>query len=316
MAIPIESVRETEALPEEREVELGPSERKELVEKKATCPFLGSAIAAEKRPKLPVRNHPENPLASIQDVILLGNTGGGDLGKVLGFFARGNHGKMRDPEGHLEARVPSGLFSLDLPGSQGSHHGHSGILQGDPTQLDSGRFSDADFQRLAGMSHGGFIKRSDIVHFIVGNFKHDPDAQSFPLEKWAREAVDLSIAALRQLGGHNPVEDREIEQSAASIVGGNHLLASAGEFGLLLAFLHNSPNTRHDRDPAFSMDEIAMMFRDKKLPEGWEEWEKTARDWILHTFSLAGHAVIELTRTSKNSLVELARMAILEAILG
>jgi len=118
-----------ETTPEAREVDLSPSERAELVTKKATCPFLGSAIATQ---QLPVRNHPQNPLASVQDVIDLGNTGGGDLGKVLGFFASGNHGRMRSgPAGTLlDTQVPAGLFSLDLPGSQGSHAGHSGILQG------------------------------------------------------------------------------------------------------------------------------------------------------------------------------------------
>lgn len=295
----------------------GDSKLDTLVEKKATCPFLGSAIATG---KLPIRDQPPNFLASVQDVIELGNTGKGDLGKVLGFFARGNHGKMRGPAGApvLDTPVPPGLFSLDLPGSQGSHHGHSGILQGDPTQLDSGRFSPEDFKRLEGMSPNRFIKRSDIARFIAGNFKQDPHAASLPLRKWAQEAVDLSIAALRRLDSQTPVEDQEIEQSFASILGGNHLLASSGEFGLLLAFLHGSPNTRHDQDPVFSMDEITMMFRDKKLPEGWEEWEKTARNWILHTFKLASRAVIELVRMEilENSVVERTKMRILEIFDG
>ena len=34
--------------------------------------------------------------------------------------------------------VPQGTFSLDFPGSQGSHPGHSGILQGNPHAIDSG----------------------------------------------------------------------------------------------------------------------------------------------------------------------------------
>ena len=264
-------------------VELTPLEREDLVTKRATCPFLGSAIATG---ELAVRNEPGNPLASVQDVVELGNTGGGDLGKVLGFFAEGNHGKMRGPTGALDTPVPQDLFSLDLPGSQGSHAGHSGILQGDPRQLDSGRFSASDFQRLAEMSRDGFIKRSDIARFIADNVRRDPRSESFPVATWAREAADL-------LG---KPDEAEVLQSLARIAGSNHLLGSAGEFGLLLAFLHNSPRTRHAKDPAFSMDEITGMFRDKKLPADWRSWKKTAKDLVVHTHALARGAVVAFVR--------------------
>jgi hypothetical protein len=75
-------------------------------------------------------------LASIEDVRRLGNSGGGDLGDLLVRFASGNHAFMRGEDGKLNKKVPIGLFSLELPGSQGSHPGHSGILQGDPEKLD------------------------------------------------------------------------------------------------------------------------------------------------------------------------------------
>lgn len=289
-----QSVEKSVEPPETREVQLGVLERDELVTKKATCPFLGSAIATQ---RLPVRNEAGNPLASIQDVVMLGNKGGGDLGMVLGFFAKGNHGKMRGPTGELDTPVPSGLFSLDLPGSQGSHAGHSGILQDDPNQLDSGRFSNANFERLVDRSQ--FIKRSDIARFIAENITLDPNSESLPLKKWAKEVADLSTLAFKRLGDRNQDNsmENEIQQSIASIAGGNHLMASAGEFGLLLAFLHNSPRTRHDdNDPAFSITDITAMFKDKKFPEGWEEWEKTSRDWVLHTFKLACGAVAELVK--------------------
>ena len=95
-----------------------------------------------------MRNDPSKPLASIDDVRKLGNTGGGDLGEVLKVFAQGNHAFMPGPTGQMNVPVPNGQFSPDFPGSQGSHPGHSGILQGDPKQLNSGRFSEADFDRL------------------------------------------------------------------------------------------------------------------------------------------------------------------------
>lgn len=55
-------------------IELSNDEISELVEKKVTCPFIGSAVA---QGKLLVRNGASNPLASLEDVRKLGNTGGG-----------------------------------------------------------------------------------------------------------------------------------------------------------------------------------------------------------------------------------------------
>jgi hypothetical protein len=282
----------TETPPEAREVELTPLERDDLVTKKVTCPFLGSAITTQ---ELPVRNSLVIPLASVQDVVDLGNAGGGNLGEVLQRFARGNHSKMPGSD----TLVPPGLFSLDLPGSQGSHPGHSGILQGDPKQLDSGRFSPADLDRLEAMSHDGFIKRSDIAHFIVENINRDPNSRLFPIAKWIEDAVHLSTAVFQRLGqnAQGNTVDVQILQSITSIAGSNHLVGSAGEFGLLLAFLHNSPRTRHENeDPAFSMAEISAMFKDKEFPADWKTWKKTARDWVLHTSKLAGSAVLDLIR--------------------
>src|SRR6185295_8733605 len=119
--------------------------------------------------QLPVRNDKQNPLAAIEDVRALGNTGGGDLGEVLVLFANGNHSRMRDASGRLNAPVPDELFSLEFPGSQGSHPGHSGILQGDPKVLDSGRLNDEKLTRLRTRQKNGLIKRSDVAKFIAEN---------------------------------------------------------------------------------------------------------------------------------------------------
>src|SRR5262249_6263970 len=143
---------------------LNNDERASLVEKKATCPFVGSVVAQS---DLAVRNEAGNPLASIEDIRTLGNSGGGDLGDLLVIFASGNHALMPGSPGKLDAPAPGNLFSLELPGSQGSHPGHSGILQGDPHQLDSGRFSQADFDRLLSHAKEGVIKRSDVGRFIA-----------------------------------------------------------------------------------------------------------------------------------------------------
>src|SRR5688500_6849182 len=110
-------------------VELSAAEKALRIEKKVTCPVLAGAI---NEGRSPVRHDVHEPLASIEDVRMLGNTGRGDLGEVLEFFASGNHAFMRGDSGKLNKPVPAGLFSLELPGSQGSHPGHSGILLGDP----------------------------------------------------------------------------------------------------------------------------------------------------------------------------------------
>lgn len=95
-------------------VELNGDEKALLVERKATCPFIGSAVAEG---DLPVRNAAHAPLASIEDVRKLGNSGGGDLGDLLVLFASGNHAFMQGDAGKLDKPVPAGLFYLEFPGS-------------------------------------------------------------------------------------------------------------------------------------------------------------------------------------------------------
>src|SRR4051812_45373661 len=72
-----------------------------IVKKKATCPFIGTAIATG---NLPVRGNAQNPTASIDDVVKLGNTGGGDLGNLLKLFAEGNHAFVKGASGQLDAK--------------------------------------------------------------------------------------------------------------------------------------------------------------------------------------------------------------------
>jgi hypothetical protein len=162
--------------------------RDHMVRTKITCPFLGSAVHQN---LLAVQGDASNPLASIEDVRRLGNSGGGDLGDVLVMFALGNHAFMRGDAGKLNKKVPNGLFSLELPGSQGSHPGHSGILQGDPETLDSGRVSEVDFARLARRAKDGFIKRSDVGRFIAENLLKDPKSKVFALNVAELLARDL-----------------------------------------------------------------------------------------------------------------------------
>lgn len=275
-------------------VELSDGEKNLVVEKKATCPFIGSAIA---QGDLAVRNEARDPLASIEDVRLLGNSGGGDLGDFLVMFAAGNHAFMRGESGKLDKPAPDGLFSLEFPGSQGSHPGHSGILQGDPETLDSGRLSEADFNRLLSRARDGAIKRSDVGRFIAENLIKDPRSKVADLntaELLAGDVVNLvetaGSALVNKLFGSGKKEattHRDVEEKLTKLGGENNLVGSAGEFGLLFAFVANRPGARKvDGEPAVEVQDLKTMFLDKRLPVGWETWKKNRVDWVKNTTGL------------------------------
>ncbi len=272
-------------------VELSGDQKALLVERKATCPFIGSAVAMG---QLPVRNNAHDPLASIEDVRRLGNTGGGDLGDLLALFASGNHAFMQGESGKLDRSVPGGLFSLEFPGSRGSHPGHSGILQGDPEIPGSGRFSEADFARLTGREKGGWIKRSDIGRFIAESLLKDPKSKVLGKETAALLASDLrdlvettGSALMGKLFGPNEAASttrRDIEEKLTKLLGEDNLVGSAGEFGLLFAFLANKPGAKEiEGEPAVAIEDLKAMFVDKCLPGGWEAWRKSRVDWVRNT---------------------------------
>jgi hypothetical protein len=272
-------------------VELSGIENALLVERKATCPFIGSAVS---QGRLPVRNDAKDPLASVEDVRRLGNTGGGDLGDLLVLFASGNHGFMLGDSGRLDREVPSGLFSLEFPGSQGSHPGHSGILEGDPKVPGSGRLSKADFARLTSRAKNGWIKRSDIGRFIAENLRRDPKSKVFGKNTAALLAGDLVefvettgsalIGKLFGAGKDPGTSYRDVEEKLTKLLGEDNLVGSAGEFGLLFAFLANKPGAKEvEGEPAVAVQDLEAMFVDKHLPEGWETWKKSRMDWVTNT---------------------------------
>ena len=278
--------------------------RGELVRTKATCPFLGSAIASG---DLAVRNDANHPLASVEDVRKLGNSGGGDLGDLLAVFAQGNHAFMRGATGRLDHAAPAGLFSLELPGSQGSHPGHSGILQGDPAVLGSGRFSEADFHRLLSRAADGLIKRSDVGRFIAENLVRDPASKVFGLRVVALLARDLAEfviqtgpALMERLTGSKESAEaahRELLEKFTKLTGEDNLVGSAGEFGLLFAFLAHQPGAQKvDGEPAVSVADLRAMFVDKRFPAGWDSWTKTKLDWVTNTTGLLVSAGKEYLR--------------------
>ncbi len=282
---------------------LDPETRTRVIEIKITCPFLGSAANQE---RLTILGEAGNPLASIEDVRKLGNTGGGDLGDLLVLFAQGNHAFMRNGSGVLDTPVPPGLFSLELPGSQGSHPGHSGILQGDPTKLDSGRLSAEDFARLAALAKGGLLKRSDLGRFIAENLKRDAASKvsGASVAKLLMEdlgellgAADAVLMRLLQSDGAT-AQVRTLEEKLTKLMGEDNLIGSSGEFGLLFTFLGRSPRAGVlDGEPALSFQDVRTMFLDKCLPEAWETWTKTRADWIMHTALLVASAAREFQKS-------------------
>jgi hypothetical protein len=284
-----------------RLAELSSDEKALLVEMKATCPFIGSVVA---QGKLPVRNDAKDPLASIEDVRRLGNTGGGDLGDLLMLFASGNHALMRSDSGKLDKSVPNGLFSLEFSGSQGSHAGHSGILQGNPETPGSGRLSAADFAGLTSRAKDGWIKRSDVGCFIAENLIKDPKSKVFGKNTVALLGSDLfefaetaGSALMSKLFGSSEnatAAHRYTEEKLTKLLGEDNLVGSAGEFGLLFAFLANKPGAKDVAgEPAVAVQDLKAMFVDKRLPDGWETWKKSRIDWVRNTTGLMVSAAKE-----------------------
>jgi hypothetical protein len=278
-----------------------------IVETKVTCPFLGSVVNQE---FLISRGIANNPLAAIEDVRQLGNKGGGDLGDLLVLFAAGNHALMRgDRSGVLDEPVPAGLFSLELPGSQGSHPGHSGILQGDPAQLDSGRFSNEDFARLVSFARNHFLKRSDVGRYIAENLRRDANSKvtgdsvaellAHDLGAFVEALAPALISRFLHSVEHAEKAHRALEQKLCKLLGEDNLVGSAGEFGLLFAFLAPGPDTKEvEGEPALFIDHVETMFVHKQLPNGWEKWKKSRADWAVHTTWLLLSADKEYRRLS------------------
>jgi hypothetical protein len=285
-------------------VNLSEDERTLVVHKKATCPFIGAAVA---QGNLKVRNEAKNPLASVEDVRTLGNTGGGHLGEVLLLFANGNHALMRDELGRLEKSVPDGLFSLEFPGSQGSHAGHSGILQEHPKTLDSGRLDHENFARLISRAQNGLIKRSDVGRFIAENVLRDQNSTVFSEDTTAEFKRDfrslMKAITLAAVGLFDEdTNHRDVQEKFTRLTGRDNLIGSAGEFGLLFAFFANKPGAEElDGEPALAVEDLRLMFVDKRLPAGWETWKKSRIDWVKNTTALFESAREEYKRLKQTA---------------
>jgi hypothetical protein len=279
-------------MPLDSEIPFDQSDFEEMVEKRVTCPFVGNAVLGR---RLPVLNTVANPLARIDDVRRLGNTGGGDLGDVLALFASGNHAFMHGPVDQLNQPVPGGLFCLDFPGSQGSHPGHSGILQTNPHQPGSGQFSQPNFDRLRTRADKGFLTRSDIADFIADNLHRDPESKVFApavFQDLARdfghflESAGSTLLAELRAPRRLSEKPRILEEKLTKFTGEDNLVGSCGEFGLLFALLANRPGGMVNGETVLLWGDLESIFVKKQLPVGWDTWKKTRIDWLINSTEL------------------------------
>ena len=272
--------------PHTNPVSLTQEERTEITHKMVTCPFVGAAVATG---QLRVLNSAQNPLADIEEMAQLGDTGGGNLGtRTLKLFARGNHSRWLVPVDSSDDLVPAGTFSLLFGGSQGAHAGHSGILLGNPTEVGQGRFDQAAFDRLAGHADSsGRLSIDAVGDFIAENLKRDPDAQVLPFLKLIRDTGRLLNELKDVVLRGDDAEKTEAFEAFTKLLGEDHLAGSAGEWGLLFAFLKNSPNSE---DGDIALSDVATMFVDKQFPDGWETWPKQTLTWITTVLRLVKDA--------------------------
>lgn len=52
-----------------------------------------------------------------------------------------------------------------------------------------------------------------------------------------------------------------------------------------------------DGEPALFLEDLRLIFVDKRFPEGWESWKRTRRHWLTNSTALmvsAGRAYLAL----------------------
>lgn len=271
------------------ELKLTATQRDTMVKKAATCPFMHTAV---KSGQVRIRGSLDQPLGDTGDVVHLGNAGGGDLGKVLAFFAHTNHNRMVGPNGVTDTPVPDNTFGIWFPGSQGAHPGHSGILMGDPADVKSGAFSPDRLARLtsdyATLYPDGkrYISREQLGAFIADNVANDPDSRGFNLDgikSVSSQLVDLATRAA--------ANDPNVLQDALHLlVTSNDLVNSSGEFALLITrFADGTDAAGH---PIISTAAVESLFRDGVFPPGWDQHPALAADWVWNTISIAKSAIL------------------------
>ncbi len=242
---------------------------------KATCPFIGSVV---KSGMLRVSGSVANPFARVADIRQIGNLPSDQgFGQLLEMFAIGNHG------------AGNGQFSLNFPFSQGSHAGDSNILQ---RNLNRPSFDQSAFFAFSSYSRGkGFLTPADVGKFIALNVKSDRAARTVGRGTITTAAADL----VRLLRSALFARDRNKAISDFTrLLAVDNIAGSAGEFALMFS-LFNNRNDGRQRGVIY-VDEMQAMFRDKRIPRGWESWLKKRNDWLLFTLRLSLAAYAEYAK--------------------
>ena len=270
------------------ELDVTPAQRDTLVVKAATCPFMRSAVKAG---TVRIRGSFEQPLGDTSDVIHLGNAGGGDLGKVLKFFADINHNRLNGPGGFTTEAVPENTFAIWFPGSRGAHPGHSGILMGDPGDVASGAFTPDRLARLTSeystlYSDGKrYISRDQIGAFIADNVAADPASRGFNLD-----GIKSLSSQVEELASRVVANDPNVLQDVLHLlVTSNDLVNSCGEFSLL--FTRFADGSDQDGNPLISTTAVESLFRDGVFPAGWDQHPATAHEWMGNTLAILKSAI-------------------------
>lgn len=173
---------------------------------------------------------------------------------------------------------------------------------GDWRKVNTGAFNNVKFQQfISAATSTGTINNIDIGNFIAANLIADPQSKVVitNTNNIISELFSDSFSAFKNVGvllgnylAKGPTvatadDERAVVQALAKVAGDDNLIGSAGEFGLLCAFLKNSPRTQViNGRTAFSVAEITGMFRDKKFPIGWDTWKKQAHDWVSCTVDI------------------------------
>jgi hypothetical protein len=321
-----------DAVTEKPKLELTDDQRREIVSKKATCPFVGTALALK---KIFVFGSVKDPVAKIADgpgnIRAVGNLGGGDLGEGFRIVARANH--HMSPSGE---ESPNGMFSLAFPASTGAHAAHSFILMGDPKSPTSGRLNAANLGRLINLKSAGghaelapngslVVRRSELGRFVARNVACDPNAVTASSRPFAlstllgSDIIDFNrrafaVIALKLERRDSSTEVTKLLEDMVQIAVGNNLVGGVGELGLLMTFLGPSGEsvTMRDGEPALAVSDIEGIFAGVKkdgkydpltrhFPTNSDTTAKTIPDFLKHTIHILKSAsASHLTREFRN----------------
>jgi hypothetical protein len=142
----------------------------------------------------------------------------------------------------------------------------------------------------------------EIGNYIAENMLADPSSKVLGLG--VAELLGIDKETFMKLAAHdlfNKITGSQrtqatLLQGLTKILGEDNLIGSSGEFGLLLAFLSNSPHTtKVNGEPAFAIADMAPIFGAngvRAFPDGWDTWRKTSLDWVIHTTMLSQAALV------------------------